>query len=155
MLFAFFGVVAAAFLALGAAAAFFFCTAPAVLAGPLVTRPEAVLAETVVSLTMAGAFLQVQLVQIDLLVVLLTDGGAEEGMEVWREVREKKLRLRTIAGVFFTRLVDVLAVAALAFVVLAAEAFFGAALAVVGFPSVFLGRPAVLVPAGFAALVAF
>ena len=44
---------------------------------------------------------------------------------------------------------------ALAFVVLAAEAFLGAALAVAGFASVFLGRPAVLVPAGFAALVAF
>ena len=68
---------------------------------------------------------------------------------------------RTIAGVFFTRLVDVLAFAALvlgaalAFVVLAVEAFFGAALAVAGFASVFLGRPAVLVPAGFAALAAF
>ena len=79
----------------------------------------------------------------------------------WRDVREKRLRLRTIAGVFFTRLVDVLAFAALvlgaalAFVVLAAEAFFGVAFAVAGFASVFLGRPAVLVPAGFAALVAF
>ena len=59
VLLAFFGVVvAAAFLALGAAGpvAFFFCTAPAVLAGPLVMRPEAVLAETVVSLTTAGAY---------------------------------------------------------------------------------------------------
>ena len=44
--------------------------------------------------------------------------------------------------------------AALVFVVLAAD-FFGAALAVAGFASVFLGRPAVLVPAGFAAFVAF
>ena len=48
----FFGV--AAFFALGAAA-FFFCTAPAVLAGPLVTRPEAVLVEILVSSTIAGA----------------------------------------------------------------------------------------------------
>ena len=45
----------AAFFALGAAA-FFFCTAPAVLAGPLVTRPEAVLAETLDSSTTAGAW---------------------------------------------------------------------------------------------------
>lgn len=52
--FAFFGVVAA-FLALGAA--FFFCTAPAVFAGPFVMRPEAVLAEILVSSTMAGACL--------------------------------------------------------------------------------------------------
>lgn len=37
---------------------------------------------------------------------------------------------------------------------LVVEAFFGAAF-VVGFASVFLGRPAVLVPAGFAALVTF
>ena len=82
MLFAFFGVVAAAaaFLALGAAAAFFFCTAPAVLAGPLVTRPEAVLAETVVSLTMAGAFFFPRSVSYMDLLVLLTDGGAEERM---------------------------------------------------------------------------
>ena len=66
---------------------------------------------------------------------------------------------RTIAGVFLTRLVDVLALAfgaALALVALVAEAFFGAALvAVLGLASVFLGRPAVLVPAGFVALVAF
>ena len=52
---AFLGVAAAAvFLALGAAA-FFFCTAPAVFAGPFVIRPEAVLAEILVSSTMAGA----------------------------------------------------------------------------------------------------
>ena len=64
----------------------------------------------------------------------------------------------TIAGVFFTRLVDVLALAfgaALAFVALVADAFFGAAFVVLGLASVFLGLPAVLVPAGFAALVAF
>ena len=48
---AFLGV--AAFLALGAG--FFFCTAPAVFAGPFVMRPEAVLAEILVSSTMAGA----------------------------------------------------------------------------------------------------
>ena len=54
---AFLGVAAAlaVFLALGAAAAFFFCTAPAVFAGPFVMRPEAVLAEILVSSTMAGA----------------------------------------------------------------------------------------------------
>ena len=53
---AFFGVAPVAFLALGVVeVGFFFCTAPAVLAGPLVMRPEVVLAETVVSLTMAGA----------------------------------------------------------------------------------------------------
>ena len=40
--------------------------------------------------------------------------------------------------------------AAFAFVALAVDAFFGAA-----FVSVFLGLPAVLVPAGFVALVAF
>lgn len=86
-------------------------------------------------------------------------GGWEEGKEGGgRKGFEDR---RTIAGVFFTRLVDVLALAALvlgaalAFVVLAAEAFFGVALAVAGFASVFLGRPAVLVPAGFAVLVAF
>ena len=44
----------AAFFALGAG--FFFCTAPAVFAGPFVIRPEAVLAEIVVSLTIAGAW---------------------------------------------------------------------------------------------------
>lgn len=55
-----------------------------------------------------------------------------------------------------TRLVDVLALAALAFgaalafVALVVDAFFGAA-----FASVFLGLPAVLVPAAFAVLVAF
>lgn len=45
--------------------------------------------------------------------------------------------------------------AALAFVVLVVVAFFGAAFVAVVFVSVFLGLPAVLVPAGFAALVAF
>lgn len=63
-----------------------------------------------------------------------------------------------MAGVFFTRLVEVLAFAlgsALAFVALAAEAFFGAAFVAAVFVSVFLGLPAVLVPAGFVALVAF
>ena len=68
--------------------------------------------------------------------------------------------VRTIAGVFFTRLVEVFAFAALVlgvalvFVVLVVEVFFGAAL-VVAVASVFLGLPAVLVPAGFVALVAF
>ena len=66
----------------------------------------------------------------------------------------------TIAGVFFARLVDVLALAAFAlgaafaFVALVVDAFFGAAFVVV-FASVFLGLPAVLVPAGLVALVAF
>lgn len=66
----------------------------------------------------------------------------------------------TIAGVFLTRLVDVLALAALAlgaafvFVALVVDAFFGAAF-VAGFASVFLGLPAVLVPAAFVVLVAF
>ena len=63
-----------------------------------------------------------------------------------------------MAGVFFARLVEVLAFAlgaAFAFVVLAAEAFFGAALVAAVFVSVFFGLPAVLVPAGLAALVAF
>ena len=45
--------------------------------------------------------------------------------------------------------------AAFAFVALVAEAFFGAAFVVVVLASVFLGLPAVLVPAGFVALVAF
>ena len=44
--------------------------------------------------------------------------------------------------------------AAFAFVVLAVDAFFGAAFVVV-LVSVFLGLPAVLVPAGFVALVTF
>ena len=63
-----------------------------------------------------------------------------------------------MAGVFFARLVEVLALAlgaAFAFVALAAEAFFGAALVAAVFVSVFFGLPAVLVPAGLAALVAF
>ena len=63
----------------------------------------------------------------------------------------------TIAGVFFTRLVDVLAFAAFALGValaLAVDAFFGAAFVAV-FASVFLGLPAVFVPAGLVALVAF
>ena len=63
-----------------------------------------------------------------------------------------------MAGVFFARLVEVLAFAlgaAFVFVALAAEAFFGAALVVAVFVSVFFGLPAVLVPAGLAALVAF
>lgn len=67
-------------------------------------------------------------------------------------------QVHTIAGVFFTRLVEVLAFAlgaALAFVVLVVVAFFGAAFVAAVFVSVFLGLPAVLVPAGFAALVAF
>ena len=50
----FLGVAAAAFF-LGAA--FFFCTAPAVLAGPCVIRPEAVLVDTFFSSTIAGAWL--------------------------------------------------------------------------------------------------
>ena len=45
--------------------------------------------------------------------------------------------------------------AALAFVVLVVEAFFGADFVAAVFVSVFLGLPAVLVPAGFVALVAF
>lgn len=66
----------------------------------------------------------------------------------------------TIAGVFLTRLVDVLALAAFAlgaafvFVALVADAFFGAAFVAV-FVSVFLGLPAVLVPAAFVVLAAF
>ena len=127
----------AAFLALGAG--FFFCTAPAVLACPLVMRPEAVLAEILVSSTMAGAWCGS---------VSVPYGTGVEGLR------------HTIAGVFFTRLVDVLALAAFAlgaafaFVALVVDAFFGAAFVVV-FASVFFGLPAVLVPAGFVALVAF
>ena len=45
--------------------------------------------------------------------------------------------------------------AALAFVALVVEAFFGADFVGAVFVSVFLGLPAVLVPAGFVALVAF
>ena len=63
-----------------------------------------------------------------------------------------------MAGVFFARLVDVLALAlgaAFVFVALAAEAFFGAAFVAAVFVSVFFGRPAVLAPAGLAALVVF
>ena len=78
--------------------------------------------------------------------------------ECVRRGRRRKGLGRTIAGVFFTRLVDVLALAlgaALAFVALVAEAFLGAAFVVVVLASVFLGLPAVLVPAGFVALVAF
>ena len=45
--------------------------------------------------------------------------------------------------------------AALVFVALVVEAFLGAALAVVGLVSVFLGLPAVFAPAGLAALVVF
>lgn len=45
--------------------------------------------------------------------------------------------------------------AALAFVVFVVEAFFGADFVAAVFVSVFLGLPAVLVPAGFVALVAF
>lgn len=44
---------------------------------------------------------------------------------------------------------------ALAFVALVVDAFFGAALVAAVFVSVFLGLPAVLVPAGLVALVAF
>ena len=63
----------------------------------------------------------------------------ERRREGGREESGGLLKVRTIAGVFFTRLVDVLAFAALvlgaalAFVVFWAEAFFGAALAVAGF----------------------
>lgn len=44
---------------------------------------------------------------------------------------------------------------AFAFVALVVDAFFGAALVAAVFVSVFLGLPAVLVPAGLVALVAF
>ena len=63
----------------------------------------------------------------------------ERRREGGREESGGLLKVRTIAGVFFTRLVDVLAFAALVlgaaldFVVFWAEAFFGAALAVAGF----------------------
>lgn len=63
-----------------------------------------------------------------------------------------------MAGVFFTRLVDVLAFAlgaAFAFVALVVDAFFGVAFVAAVLVSVFLGLPAVLVPAGFVALVTF
>ena len=137
--FGFLGV--AAFLALGAG--FFFCTPAAVLAGPLVTRPEAVLADILVSSTMAGAWFVGQF-------------AAGTGAAAAGERGDV-----TIAGVFFTRLVDVLAFAALALgaalalVALVAAAFFGAAFVAAVLVSVFLGLPAVLVPAGLAALVTF
>lgn len=147
--FAFLGVVVAVFLALGVGAAFFFCTTPAVLAGPLVTRPDAVLAEIFVSWTIAGAWWGVSIQVSRWLMHKDCDGGWKEG---------GGNQGHTIAGVFFTRLVEVLAFAlgaALAFVVLVVVAFFGAAFVAAVFVSVFLGLPAVLVPAGFAALVAF
>lgn len=55
----FLGVALGVFLGVAAfflGAGFFFCTAPAVFAGPFVTLPEAVLAETFFSSTIAGAW---------------------------------------------------------------------------------------------------
>ena len=56
----FLGVALGVFLGVAAffGAGFFFCTAPAVLAGPFVILPEAVLAETFFSSTIAGAWVQ-------------------------------------------------------------------------------------------------